>query len=409
MIAWSFMMSSKIDMAVHPRFEVDPKRIVEADIHALVEPGADVHEAWHDLSRIGDMIWSTKNGGHWIAVGGDEIRAIYRDTERFSSRNISLPVPPEAFRLSPSGDDGAEHEAARAIIMPFFVPKAIAPMKDTIRQWTRDLVRQIQPLGRCEFMTDFALVLPVEIFLKMVELPVEDRQDLRELAVGMIHEADEDRRNLAFAKTVEYLDKQIDLRIENPGSDVLSAIATSQWMGGKMDRGRALRLALNVLLGGLDSTASMTGFIMATLARDPEARRWFIANPTRRNQAVEELMRRHGVVNNMRTAKQDVEVGGVKVAAGEYVYLVNCLHGLDSRLYPDPLKIDFSRRPQPNAVFGNGPHRCAGANLARMEIAIFLEEWLDHIPDFRIAEGEQVISSSGPVNTMDYLQLEWDN
>ena len=119
-------------------------------------------------------------------------------------------------------------------------------------------------------------------------------------------------------------------------------------------------------------------------------------------------MRRHGVVNNLRVANCDVELDGVTIRAGQHVYLVNALHGLDARLYPDPLKIDFTRKPQPNAVFGMGDHRCLGANLARMEICVFLEEWLARIPNFRIADGEIAITRSGPVNGMEYLPLEWD-
>ncbi|AIT82093.1 hypothetical protein JI59_21395 (plasmid) [Novosphingobium pentaromativorans US6-1] len=382
-------------------------RVVDVDIHGLVAPGEDVHLAWSDLTRGPDLVWTERNGGHWIAVNGDLIRTIYKDKVHFSNRDASLPVPPPEFRLSPANDDGLDHEEARAILAPYFRPQVVAGMAGQVRKLSAELVAKLAPRGSCEFMGEFALVLPVEIFLAMIDLPLADRPVLRALAEQMIRESEEDKRNAGFEAAARYLMEWLDRRAAKPGEDVLSAIATATFRGQPISRQRQLSLALNVLLGGLDSTASMTGFIMGALARDPASRQWFIDHPGQRRQAVEELMRRHGVVNNLRVATCDVELDGVTIRKGEHVYLINALHGLDPRLYPDPLKIDFSRKPQPNAVFGMGDHRCLGANLARMEIGVFLEEWLAKIPDFRIAKGETPVTRSGPVNGMEYLPLEW--
>jgi cytochrome P450 len=89
------------------------------------------------------------------------------------------------------------------------------------------------------------------------------------------------------------------------------------------------------------------------------------------------------------------------------ILLPKTLHGLDERRYPQPLKLNFNRSRNLHAAFGSGPHRCPGSFLARMELKIFLEQWLERIADFHIPRGLQPRTSSGPVNGVLYLPLAW--
>lgn len=123
--------------------------------------------------------------------------------------------------------------------------------------------------------------------------------------------------------------------------------------------------------------------------------------------AVEELIRRHGVANNVRTAAQDIELDGVAVRAGEIVVIPNCLHGLDDDQFPEACSVDFGRALGQTATFGWGPHRCAGANLARLEMRILLEEWLARVPDFGIDPDQPVVQQTGTVNSVLQLPLRW--
>jgi len=104
---------------------------------------------------------------------------------------------------------------------------------------------------------------------------------------------------------------------------------------------------------------------------------------------------------------RDFEYGGVPFKAGEQITLPKALHGLDERRYADPLTVDFARPSSRHAAFGDGPHRCPGAGLARMELRVFLEEWLSRIPDFGIKPGASPVTSSGNVNGMMVLPLVW--
>jgi cytochrome P450 len=166
-------------------------------------------------------------------------------------------------------------------------------------------------------------------------------------------------------------------------------------------------MMINVIFGGLDTVAASMSFIAKHLAEQPALRRRLVQDPSLAPQAVEEFLRRFGIPNTARIIAHDFDYKGVALKAGEQILLPKVLHGLDERMYPDPLTVDLARPPSRHAAFGDGPHRCVGAGLARMELKVFLQEWLQRIPDFGIKPGERSRSSSGNVNGMMFLPLVW--
>jgi cytochrome P450 len=163
-----------------------------------------------------------------------------------------------------------------------------------------------------------------------------------------------------------------------------------------------------VLFGGLDTVASMLGFLCRFLALHPEHRRDLVAHPDLQKNAVEELIRRHGVSNTARYITHDFVHNGVQFRGGDLIQVPNTLFGLDERVNADPIRVDFRREPVRHAAFGNGPHTCPGAVLARREIAVFLDEWLKRIPEFSIKPGSKPQMASGHVNGVTRLELVWD-
>ena len=183
-----------------------------------------------------------------------------------------------------------------------------------------------------------------------------------------------------------YLGEWVERRAVDPGSDLLSRIVTASVDGRPITRSEAFNVCLLMLLGGLDTVASMLGFVARFLAGSADQRRQLcerIDDQPFLRSAVEELVRRHGVVNTGRFIVEDMEYHGVQLRAGDLIQLPNSLVGLDERAVDDPLTVDFTRPfPIRHAAFGTGPHTCPGAVLARREIQIFIEEWLSRIPDF---------------------------
>ena len=119
-------------------------------------------------------------------------------------------------------------------------------------------------------------------------------------------------------------------------------------------------------------------------------------------------MRRHSIPTVGRVLTQDVTLDGVTLKAGDFVQLTTCFHGLDEHRWAKPLDVDFSREGlAEHMAFGRGVHKCPGANLARSELRVFLEEWLKRIPDFGIKPGDESITATGAVAGVLKLPLAW--
>ena len=386
---------------------VPPERIVDVDIYDLPGAGDDVHRAWRALARDHDLVWTPRNGGHWIATGGELIMQIYRDTDRFSNREIAVPAGSMLLPTLPIQADGAEHKAYRAIIEPAFRPAAIEAYGRKARALTVELIEGFLPAGRCEFIGDYALVLPLVIFLSMMDLPLEDRAELHGYTRVMTHDADLDHRHAAFRGVIAYLERKIAERRKNLGDDLFSRVLTAEVFGRPLTHEEVLGVATLLLFGGLDTVASMMGFVMRFLAEHPEHRRWFL-EPHERTQvsfALEEIMRRHGVASNLRTAVEDTTLDGAPIRAGEHILVPTALYGLDPREFDRPEEVDFNRPGKPAATFGVGVHRCPGAGLARLEMRIMVEEWMPRIPEFWVAADEPAVQRSGGVNGILRLPL----
>lgn len=380
-------------------------RVVDFDF--MHPPGAeeDVHLAWKSLHDGPDIVWSPYNGGHWIATRADDIEAIQKDHQRFSHARVNIPRGEDA-RLVPLELDPPEHTAYRSLITPSFLPQAIASMEEDIRTLTIELIEGFKDRGECEFISEFAKLLPITIFLRLVDLPQEDRLQLLEMT-EMAVRGDLEERHRSQEMLAGYIGKWIEARTRNPGKDLISLIVNAKVDGEPISPERMFGMLIVVIFGGLDTVAAMMSFICRFLAEHPADRRRLVQEPELILTAVDELIRRHGVTNTARVVVEDTELKGVLLKRGDQIQVPNALFGMDERRFDNPMEIDFARKPVVHAAFGNGPHRCPGSFLARTEIKIFLQEWFKRIPEFEIKAGDRPRCASGMVNGVLYLPLQW--
>jgi cytochrome P450 len=161
-----------------------------------------------------------------------------------------------------------------------------------------------------------------------------------------------------------------------------------------------------MLLAGLDTVAGMMGFFMWHLALNPQHRRALVDDPAKIPGAVEELLRRYAISTQTRTLRKDAEYDGMQLKTGDLIVAPTALYNLDERIIADPRKVDLERKVR-NATFGGGVHRCAGANLARAELRILIEEWLPRIPDFELDPGGKPVIAGAAVAVLAELPLTW--
>ena len=388
-----------------------PRRLVR-DVDVFNLPGAehDVHLAWRRLQQeCPEIFWTPRNGGHWIATRADDIEAMQLDHERFSMAALSIPrTEPRSMPAIPISLDPPHHWPFRKLMQPAFLPRAVDRLEDGVRATAIRLIEGLAPQGRCEFVGDFATRLPVTVFMEMMDLPVADMERLRPLAEAATRSPDVAERRSASGAMAQYVMAYVRERREAPGDDLISFVGQGEVEGRPISFEETLSMVVLLMFGGLDTVASMLGFVARFLAESPAHRRQLIDEPALIPNAVDELIRRHGLVNTARLVTEDHDYKGVALRKGDQVQLPNGLAGLDERRFDDPLAVDFHReRPIRHAAFGNGPHTCPGAVLARRELKVFLEEWLPRIPDFRVEPGREPQFAVGMVNTVTVLPLVW--
>ncbi len=389
---------------------VPADRVVDFDIFNPPGVEQDYFAAWTALLNGPGLVWSTANGGHWIGARGDVVRALWADAERLSSECLAVvPGLGEVMQFIPLQQDGAEHKAFRMPVMKGLASRFVVALEPKVREVAQELISTLRPRGGCEFVSDFAEVLPINIFLTLIDVPLEDRPRLRQLGVQLTRPDGSMTVDQLRQAADDYLWPFIETRMAQPGDDLFSRILAEPVNGRPWTVDEARRMCRNLLFGGLDTVAAMIGMIALHLARFPEDQRRLRDRPDLIPAAADELMRRYPTVSVSRNAVVDVEIDGVTLRKGDLVYLPSVLHNLDPASFETPAEVRFDRDMAPvrHTTLGVGAHRCVGAGLARMEIIVFLQEWLGGMPDFALTPDRPVTMKGGNVGACTALPLVW--
>ena len=368
---------------------------------------SDLHEHFRKLHDEPDIFYTPHHGGHWVTTRYDDMAHVFDHPDDFSSRRATVPFAP--YQITLMENDGELHDDFRKLLQPFFSPKSIGTLEKVATELTTSLIDGFINKGECEFTHDFAMRMPIIIVMNLCEFPDQDTAYLTQISEDITRSHDPQSQAAAFGRIVEYLATSIiPARTANPGKDMISAI-----IHGKVDGGRTptqmeiMGLATLLIVGGLDTVASMLGFIALFLARNPAFRQQLIDEPSRIPKAMEELFRRHGVANIGRTVARDLDYKGIHFKEGDFILIPTAAAGLDDRHYPDAMRADVDRVVRKHLSFGRGPHQCIGSFLARTEIRVFLTEWLKRIPHFEIKAGDAPRVVPGKANRITYLPLAW--
>lgn len=396
-----------------PPPHVPADRVVDFDL--FDPPGCedDYFAAWKTLQHPDGpgMVWTTRNGGHWIATRGELVRTLWADSERLSSEVLAVtPGLGEVMQFIPLQLDPPEHTPYRNAVMRGFASSYIVAIEPKVVAVARELIEELRPRGACDFVEDFAEILPIHIFLTLIDVPVSDRPRLRALGTQLTRPDGSMTVEQLKQAADDYLAPYVEARLANPGGDLFSRILSVPINGQPWTLDDARRLCRNLLFGGLDTVVAMVGMIALHLARHPADQQLLRAQPELIPAAADELMRRYPTVSVSRNVTADVEIDGVTLRTGDLVYLPSVLHNLDPQSFdaPDEVRFDRKLNPARHTTMGVGAHRCVGAGLARMEVIAFLREWLSLMPEFRLADDQPVRMKGGNVGACLTLPLRWD-
>jgi cytochrome P450 len=369
-------------------------------------------EEWDDLRERYPAFWSDLYGGHWVLTRFDAIRHALQEPATFSSRSTIISDPDPDYTFIPTFLDPPEHGKYRTLYNARFSPGMVTRVTPAARAAANKYIDVFIDDGRCDFMTAFADPFPTDVFLNAVNLPAEDTP----LFVAWVHAVfgglagtDPQAGARAQAEMREYFKASYDRRRAEPQDlevDILSYLLSSEVDGQPIPEDDLLNMAVVLVLAGLDTTKSQLGYNFHHLATHPDDRRRLVGDPSLMPSAIEELLRFHAFVPPARKLTQDVEYEGCPMQAGQMVLMPLWSANRDPRAFEDAGTVKLDRTPNRHTAFGAGPHRCAGAHLARRELLIAMEEWHKRIPDYRLDTSDTILEHGwqcGPDN----LPLSW--
>ena len=364
----------------------------------------DPFPVWDELRATCPIAHTDRWGGSWLPTRYDDVAAIAHDVEHFSSSNVGVIPPPDVesgalpLGLPPISSDPPEHTWSRRLLLPWFSHKRVAGYESLTRDLCRSLIDDLLERGKGDAAADYAQQIPARVIAGVLGVP----REMSDTFTGWVRDVlefayDTSRRNAGREAITAYLLEQIADRRAHPGDDLISDLLHAEVDGEPVPEMHVLGTAALTLIAGVDTTWSGIGAALWHLATHPDDRRRLVAEPDLLPIAIEELLRAYSPVTMARIVASNVEVGGCPMRAGERVLLSFPSANRDPEAFPDADKVVIDRMTNRHIAFGVGIHRCAGSNLARMELRVALEEWLARIPEFHLDETAEVTWAGGQV------------
>ena len=289
--------------------------------------------------------------------------------------------------------DGADHTRLRKLVSRAFTVRRVGELRPRVEAIAADLLDGLPE--RFDLMPTYAYPLPITVICDLVGVPEPDRASWREWSHALFSMR---RENFpaAIGAMADNVKALIAARRREPADDLVTGLVQAQEADGdRLTDAELVTMVFVLVLAGHETTANLIGNATRALLTHPDQLALLRDDPALWPGAVHELMRWTGPVlgTRIRFAKEDVDLGGQRIAAGEAVEAVIAAANRDPRTYPDPDRLDVTRRPvaghgEGHVGFGHGAHYCLGAALARQEGEIALRALVERFPDLALDSAE---------------------
>jgi hypothetical protein len=366
----------------------------------------DPFTIWDELRRTCPVAHSDRRGSTWLPTRYDDVVELAHDIDHFSSLDITVipfsgeepeePVLP--YGVPPISADPPLHTWTRRLLLPWFSHRKVESYEPMTRALCAGLIDGFLADGRADAASDYAQQIPVRVIAAILGVPAELSDTFTGWVRAVLEFADDEeiRRDGTIA-LIEYFVSELARRKEHPGEDLMSALIQSEVDGQPIEDSIVLGVSALTLIAGVDTTWSAIGSSLWHLATHPDDAKILATEPEAMPLAIEELLRAYSPVTMARIVTSDVEFRGCPMHAGDKVLMNFPAANRDPDAFDRPDQVILDRAHNRHVAFGSGIHRCAGSNLARMELRVALEEWLKRIPEFRIEEGAEVTWAGGQV------------
>ncbi|WP_199849732.1 cytochrome P450 [Blastococcus sp. Marseille-P5729] len=378
--------------------------------HADPAYNKNAHEIWDDLREKCPIAHSNRYGGTWLPTTHADVRAIAYDTDNFTSRQVVVvngridPAMSPIGQAPPITSDPPFHQMARKLLLSQFRPNKIDPLEDEIREICRQRLDDLGEITPGETVIDaatqYAQHIPPAVISRMLGFPPEDDDKFRYFIYNVLENIDAPpEEKAAFGLEFNaYLDEQIQAHVENPRDDLTTYLLNSEIGGQPLAHETVRGAILLLLIAGIDTTWSAIGASLWHLAQNPADVERLRNDPDVMIFALEEFLRAYAPVTMARLVKQDVEFNGCPMKEEDFVLLPFPAANRDPEFIENADKFIIDRQVNRHSAFGLGIHRCLGSNLARLELKVAIEEFVNRFPDFSFPkDGDQTKWSVGQI------------
>ncbi len=372
-----------------------------------VEPqwSADPYPIQDDLRRRCPIAHTGRFGGGWLPTRYEDVAAIAYDTEHFSSRSIIMSNFRPPHEIAPIGgsppisSDPPFHHDARKLLLPAFTKTAVARQEPATRAFCHALIDTFEGRDVVDAAGDYAQHIPMRVIADMLGFPPEDGPRFREFVENTLEGVNlpPEERIERMSRLFDYLLEQIRDHVDHPRDDLTTFLIDAELYGRRLEPDHVAGTMALLLIAGIDTTWSAIGASLWHLAKTPEDRRRLAAEPALLPTAMEEFLRAYAPVTMARLVKQDMRWHGVDMNADDWILLSFPAANRDPAVFDRADEVVIDRQVNRHAAFGLGIHRCVGSHLARMELRVALEAWLERIPEFTLDDPAAVTWSAGQI------------
>ena len=361
------------------------------------------------LRREAPVYWhhDKETPGFWALTGHPEVVQVSKTPQLFSAarRSVFLFESNEEdlanLQMMLVNRDPPQHTKLRRMVSLGFTPRRIAMLEEKVRLRAGEIIDRIALRGECDFVTDLAADLPLQVIAELVGVPMEDRGKVFEWSNKLIgfddpeYVGDREEQKQTAMEVYLYANQLAELRRQQPTDDLTSVLVNGEVDGERLNEMEFDLFFLLLLVAGNETTRNAISGGMLALINHPDQRARLLADPSLMSTTTEEILRWVSPVNCFRrTVMQDTTIGSQAVREGDKVVMFYPAANRDERVFANPNTFDVGRTPNDHLAFGIGTHFCIGNALARLEIKVMFEELLRRLPDIELAGPVERLRSS---------------
>jgi cytochrome P450 len=365
--------------------------------------GENAIDIWNSVREQCPVGSTERYGRAFMPVTMEAVRHIANDTENFSSIWVGVGRP-DAPRspAPPITSDPPDHHGHRRLILPAFNPKAVASIEEELREYCRSLIRDLDGMDAADAAVQYTQHIPVHGICILTGLPEEDADLFRDWIYKSFQLAPKDNRIRmeVMIEMTQYIDGLLKDRLASPKDDMLTMIANAEIDGKEVDWNIKIGYVRLQIVAGIDTTWSAIGSglwhfaqhndeVQRLVAVDNDHMLWQTAN--------EEVLRYYAPVTMARKVIKDTEVSGCPMHAGDQTLVTFPAANHDPEAFEDAHIFKLDRENNRHVAFGLGIHRCAGSNLARLEMLVAFQEWLRAFPNYSLNPTQKTTWANGQV------------